>query len=112
MNVKESLNVIESCDGCGACCLVVTQPPFYQVFEDEGEEAWERLKRDRPDLFADLLADGQRRRADGDPSYGTPCFWFDVETRKCRHYEFRPHVCQEFEIGSFDCHDARRRAGM
>ncbi len=27
------LPVIESCDGCGACCLVVTRPPFYFVFD-------------------------------------------------------------------------------
>ena len=44
----QSLPVIESCDGCGACCLVVTRPPFYHVFEDMGEEAWDRLERNVP----------------------------------------------------------------
>ena len=59
----KSLPVIESCDGCGACCLVVTRPPFYHVFEDIGEEAWDRLQRQRPDLVAELHADYQARQA-------------------------------------------------
>jgi len=106
------LPVIESCDGCGACCLVVTQPPFYHVFEDIGEEALERLQRERPDLAAELHADYKERQAAGGPFYGTPCVWFDQESRKCRHYEYRPLACHMFEIGEEDCRDARRRAGV
>ena len=52
--MPQSLPVIDSCDGCGACCLVVTRPPFYHVFEDLGEEAWDRLQPQRPDLVAEL----------------------------------------------------------
>jgi Fe-S-cluster containining protein len=106
------LPVIESCDGCGACCRVVTSPPFYFVFEQEGEEAWERLKRERPDLVAGLVADYKSRRAAGRPSYGTPCLWYDAQTARCRHYEYRPLACREFEVGGEDCRDARRRAGV
>jgi uncharacterized protein len=108
----QSLPVIESCDGCGVCCLVVTRPPFYHVFEDMGEEAWDRLERQRPDLVAELHADYKARQAAGGPFYGTPCVWFDAETRKCRHYEYRPLACQMFEVGDEDCRDARRRAGI
>ena len=36
----------------------------------------------------------------------------DPVTRRCRHYEFRPLACMEFEIGEFDCLDARRREGI
>ena len=61
------LPVIDSCDGCGACCMVVTRPPFYHVFEDMGEEAWDRLERERPDLVAELRADYQARQASGGP---------------------------------------------
>jgi Fe-S-cluster containining protein len=109
---QASLPVIESCDGCGACCLVVSRPPFHHEFGEDGEEAWERLKRERPDLVADLLADYRARRADGGPFYGTPCLWFDAETRRCRHYDHRPHACRAFERGVPDCRDARRRAGL
>jgi Fe-S-cluster containining protein len=111
-NNHRQLPVIDSCDDCGACCLVVTHPPFYRIFDGDGEEAWERLKRECPGIIAALIGDQEKRRADGRPLYGTPCVWFDEPTRRCRHYEFRPRACREFEIGSPDCHDARRRAGI
>jgi Fe-S-cluster containining protein len=107
-----SLPVIESCAECGACCQVVTSPPFYRVFDGEGEEAWERLKRERPELLAELCADDRQRRANGGPFYGTPCLWYDAETRRCRHYDDRPRACRMFEVGSVDCRDARRRSGI
>jgi Fe-S-cluster containining protein len=106
------LPVIESCAGCGACCQVVTHPPFYSVFHGVGEDAWERLKADRPDLIAALLADYKARRANGMPLAGTPCIWFDAATGLCRHYEYRPLACREFELGGEDCRDSRRRAGI
>ena len=105
------LPVIESCDGCGACCQVVTVPPFYRVFDESGEDAWERLKADRPDVLAAFLADYQARRAAGGPYFGTPCIWFDATSSRCRHYQYRPRACREFEVGGDDCRDARRRQG-
>src|SRR5579859_2534251 len=95
----KSLPIIESCDGCGACCLVVSRPPFYRVFDEFGEEAWERLKRERPDLLVEFAADSKMRKQNGGPYYGTPCFWFDAETRRCRNYEYRPLACREFPLG-------------
>jgi uncharacterized protein len=112
MTASPSLPVITSCDGCGACCQVVTRPPFYRVFDEPGEDAWERLNWERPELVAALLADERAARASGGPFYGTPCLWFDAETGRCRHYEYRPRACRAFEVGSRDCHDARRRAGI
>ena len=109
---RGSLPVIESCDGCGACCLVVSQPPFVRVFDGAGEEAWERLRWDRPDLLAELLADTRARRSHGGPFHGTPCLWFDPAARRCRHHELRPRACREFAVGGTDCRDARRRAGV
>lgn len=32
-----------------------------------------------------------------------PCGFFDLATRKCRHYEHRPDICIDFEMGSDDC---------
>lgn len=113
MNTRnETLPVIPSCDGCGACCQVVTHPPFYSVFHDLGEEAWERLKRERRDLILEIVADDRARRQAGEPLSGTPCLWYDAETRRCRHYDYRPLACREFAVGDDDCRDARRRAGI
>lgn len=106
------LPVIESCEGCGACCRVVTSPPFRRVFDGEGEDAWERLRWDRPDLMAEILADDRARRKQGLPSFGTPCLWLDTEGLRCRNYDHRPRACRDFELGGDDCRDARRRAGV
>ncbi|GAC1448072.1 MAG: hypothetical protein NVSMB9_30890 [Isosphaeraceae bacterium] len=106
-----SLPVIDSCEGCGACCLVVTSPPFRRLFNEAGEDAWERLRWERPELFAELLAEDQGLQARGGPFFGTPCLWYDGETGRCRHHESRPRACREFAIGGEDCRDARRRAG-
>jgi Fe-S-cluster containining protein len=92
--------------------LVVTAPPFRRVFDQGAEDAWERLRWERPDLLAGLLADERDRRESGGPFYGTACLWFDAETGRCRHYEYRPRACREFALGGTDCHDARRRAGI
>ena len=106
------LPVIESCDGCGACCRVVTFPPFRRIFDEGGEEAWERLRWDRPDLLVAILAAEAARKAGGEPSFGSPCLWFDAEAGRCRHHELRPRACREFAVGGVDCLGARRRAGI
>ena len=106
------LPIIESCEGCGACCRVVTRPPFRRDFDEAGEDAWERLRWDRPDLYAEILADERGSRARGGPTFGTPCLWLDAATGRCRHYEDRPRACREFALGGVDCRDARRRAGV
>jgi Fe-S-cluster containining protein len=34
---------------------------------------------------------------------GQPCLWYDPQTRQCRHYEYRPQICRDFEAGNFHC---------
>ena len=62
--LPRGLPVIESVHGCGACCQVVTLPPFRRRFDQSGEDAWERLKWDRPDLLTELL-DAERAASCG-----------------------------------------------
>jgi uncharacterized protein len=111
MDRAPSLPVITSCEGCGACCQVVTLPPFRCGF-DEHEDAWERLKWDCPELCAELLARERALKMDGAPLFGSPCLWYDAARCACMHYEFRPRACREFAMDGQDCHDARRRAGL
>jgi Fe-S-cluster containining protein len=108
----ESLPLIESCDGCGACCRVVPLPPFLRRFDGSGDEAWQRLGWERPELRAALLAAERARRGRGAPDYGSPCLWYDAASGRCRHYEHRPRACREFSVGGDDCRDSRRRAGI
>lgn len=41
-----------------------------------------------------------------------PCLWLDPLTRRCRHYEDRPPVCREFQVGSAACHRHRAVRGL
>jgi Putative zinc- or iron-chelating domain len=41
-----------------------------------------------------------------------PCLWLDMETRKCRWYDWRPDVCRDFEVGCGPCLEHRRRIGV
>ena len=108
--MANSLPIVDSCDGCGACCRVVTLPPFRRVFDGEGEEAWERLRWDRPDLLAAILAEERTRKATGLASFGSPCLWLDDNRLRCLHHDLRPKACREFDVGGIDCLGARRRA--
>jgi Fe-S-cluster containining protein len=109
---RQTITVVSDCDSCGACCRFVTTPPFRRVFDGEGEDAWERLRRERPELQQEILEYERALRSSGAPFYGTPCLWYDPDSAQCRHYEYRPAACRAFAVGSPDCLDARRRAGV
>ena len=103
--------MIDSCDGCGACCEVVSRPPFYRVFDENGEDAWERLKTDRPDSSPSsspttgLVARPEVRitahlvsGSTGQPSMPP----LRISTARLPRVRNR----------RYDCRDARRRAGI
>lgn len=81
-----TLPLIESCDGCGACCIEMCSPPF---LGPEDPEYWELPAELRDDYDRGM----NQRDADGWPD-GVPCFWLDQTTKKCRHYEYRPDICR------------------
>lgn len=89
-----------SCDGCGVCCMHVGCPPFMPWEE-------EKLPPNLKEEFQQILVTRQVQiKATGDD--WVPCAWFDWSTRKCKHYEHRPEVCREFEVGSSECINFRK----
>jgi Fe-S-cluster containining protein len=38
------------------------------------------------------------------------CLWYDPVTRRCRHHEFRPQVCRDYELAGRECLRRRREA--
>ena len=64
-----------------ACCLKVTKPPF---------TAFEAMT-----LPAELR---ESLKVEGDG-----CTWLDRETKRCKHYEHRPMICENFEVGGLLC---------
>ena len=47
-----------------------------------------------------------------DIDMGRPCIWLDLETRKCLHYEHRPQMCRDFEVGNPHCLRMREACGI
>lgn len=100
----EDLTVIESCGDCGACCMVVPVPPF--VMQSGTHEA---LIRQVPaPLLNEVLAVWEYRLYMPE----APCLWFDPTRKGCRHYEFRPQACRDFELNSRVCHATREYLGI
>jgi Fe-S-cluster containining protein len=107
-----------SCEGCGACCREMHSPPGWASFAgpaadywianaDPEDEDWqifqaipEPIKQELREFYAeDFIKEGDPHDA---------CFWYDAEKKQCKHYEHRPTICREFEIGEPACHRWRR----
>lgn len=97
----------ESCDGCGLCCEEIGSPVLlYQSLPSlEGPHPY------RPPGLPQSLIDeidahflGLSR---GEESQDR-CLWYDPETAHCRHYDWRPQICRDFEMGG-DCCLLRRK---
>ena len=92
--------LIESCNNCAACCRRTPIPPF-----QPGEEA----RWNVPDWMLESVHDRIRR----DEQFELlACVWLDPQTLRCRHYEFRPQACRDFEIGSLLCRLSRDDEGV
>lgn len=118
-----SLSVI-SCNRCGACCTVVGTPPgFFAAYcslqwdgkflaDEEDYAIWlampEHLRQELAAYYDQACSEGGLDRA----NEGLPCLWYDETSRCCRNYESRPSICREFEVGSEDCLEARKREGV
>ena len=75
----------------------------------EGEKWWFRLPNDLRNELDEYIANYQHKNYGEEvESFDGPCCWFDMETRQCRHHQYRPNVCRDFETGSQQCHEWRR----
>ncbi len=105
-----------TCKGCGACCQHVGFPLGYMAIIDskagyglcpEDAERIAALPEEAKEIYVHAKAAVER----GEHDDNGPCCWLDPVTRACRWYEYRPQVCREFEIGSWDCIRIRKRYG-
>lgn len=105
-----NLPILETCNGCSACCSEQCSPPMFVAFlvnpqwlQDAGETDRESIRNMPAAARAELdRYIGRVRR--GEVSDGSPCCWLDAENNRCRWYEYRPEICRDFERGSAECH--------
>ncbi|MGQ0635806.1 MAG: YkgJ family cysteine cluster protein [Planctomycetaceae bacterium] len=98
-----------NCDGCGLCCegigspvlLYASRPNAAQPHPFRPDGLPEELIREIDDRFLGLVRGQEPQER---------CLWFDPEARRCRHYEWRPQVCRDYELGGDACISLRRQA--
>jgi Fe-S-cluster containining protein len=111
------LEIIDTCDGCGACCWEQESPPMYHFilkrleglecggiafYEEHCPEDLKRVRALPEELKQELRDYSATLKESGHPNDNI-CIWFDESTRNCKHYDLRPEVCREFEIGGSYC---------
>lgn len=113
------LPVLESCDGCGACCLEQGAPPDYVALSLRPDFAGDPSFADDaarlaelPVEAATLLAEYLEATAAGRLAPNGACVWYDHSTKSCRFYDWRPSTCRVFELNSGGCQIYRRRHGV
>lgn len=112
-DAEVTLPVVQSCDGCGACCLEQESPPGYlwiliHGFDIDGNPNSEDVKRFNampPESLAEFHAYAQRMRDQGEHPNDSICIWFDEQKRQCKHYDLRPSICrEELQVNDEACH--------
>lgn len=104
-----ALPQIENCNDCGACCTEQAGLPISWYFG--------AVRFGDPDTLPTALRfEGETMLKDFRnghfPPDGSPCVWYDAEAKRCRNYEHRPEICQDFERGSVGCHEWRKGCGV
>jgi Fe-S-cluster containining protein len=106
------------CNNCGLCCMHMRTPPFIGVTDPR----WQAMPQElRDELSVWLSYDEKKKKVVEAPRYtlaqrkygdDLPCLWLNVATGKCRHYEFRPDVCRDYQPGNGSCRELRRSVGL
>lgn len=115
MGEIESLPVITSCEGCnGSCCREMNFIPFEYSYPEK-DDCSKALLND-PELEKipnDLQAEVREsfRRWQEDPQTRSDCPWLN-EQGLCRHYDYRPKLCRQYEVGGDGCLDTRQHYGF
>ena len=104
MTIGIQLDVLTpaSCESCGLCCegngspvaLYASRPEWPSLHPYRPAGVPDELIREIDENFGGLF------RGQEPPER---CLWFDAEARRCRHYEWRPQFCREYELGGVAC---------
>ena len=98
-----------TCDDCGLCCQGIGSPVLLYAsrphYADPHPFRPANLPRELVDEI-DFHFSGLLRGQEPQES----CLWYDATTRQCKHYEYRPQICHDYELGGRECLKQRRNA--
>lgn len=75
------------------------------------DEAMDAIKVGKLEVAAEVIYETAKKTRCAE----VPCLWFDTETKRCRHYEYRPETCRDPDVmfpGNEACRATRRHFGI
>ena len=91
-----------SCDECGLCCLGIGSPVLlYQTRSNEPEPHPFRPADLPESLIQEIDANFAGLSRGQEPL--EQCLWYDTVAHSCKHYQWRPALCHEYELGGAEC---------
>lgn len=100
-----------SCDDCGYCCLGIGSPVVIYARRPGFDGPHPYRPADLPPELAAEIDEHFSGLVRGQEPQET-CLWHDPVTRRCKHHEFRPQVCRDYEIGARACLTVRKQHGF
>lgn len=84
---------VDNCNDCGACCTGQAALPIHLVGRQDLRTPG--VNPLPPDLKAELQALVIEYLTTEFPPDDSPCIWYDAQTKRCRHYDYRPTLCRD-----------------
>ncbi len=99
----------DSCDDCGLCCEGIGSPVL--LYQSQPKHAGPHPQRPAglPQHLIDEIDEQFLGLGRGEEPQAL-CFWYDADTHRCRHYEWRPQICRDYELGGSACLAERQKA--
>src|SRR5579872_2072415 len=104
MSITVRLDVLqpENCEACGLCCEGNGSPVTIYASRSEWRDCHPFRPRGLPQELVHEIDEHLGGLFRGQESQQR-CLWFDADARRCRHYEWRPQVCRDYELGGIAC---------
>jgi Fe-S-cluster containining protein len=101
------------CSNCGLCCMHMRTPPFIQLGPDAARwNALPPLLRLEIHEWVSGNPSPRWQLMNNDDGPINPCLWLDLKTGDCRHYEWRPDACRDYEVGCKSYRRLRKEVGL
>lgn len=99
----------DSCDDCGLCCEGIGSPVLLYQSQPRSDGPHPQRPAGLPQDLIDEIDEHFLGLARGEESQ-QQCLWYDPQARCCRHYEWRPQICRDYELGGSACLAERQQA--
>lgn len=100
------------CTNCGLCCMHMRTPPFIGPTDPEFKALPPELKKELNEWLSTGQQSPRFSYLERNHSDNVPCAWLNVASGQCLHYEHRPQICRDYEVGSQSCRTVRKEYNL